>query len=105
MFEAEFWVAVAFVIFVAVLGYVGAHRFLLKGIDDRRGRIRAELEEAVRLKQEAEDILAQYRRKQHEAEHEAQMIIDNARAEAERLAAEAAAKMEDFVARRTKMAE
>ena len=105
MFEAEFWVAVAFIIFVGVLAYFGAHRRLVGGIDERRHRIVAELEEARRLKAEAEALLAQYRRKQEEAEHEARAIIAGAEAEAERLTAEAAAKMEDFVARRTKMAE
>jgi F-type H+-transporting ATPase subunit b len=105
MFEAEFWVAVAFVIFVGVLGYFGVHKLLVKSIDDRRDRIKAELDEARRLKTEAQALLAQYQRRQHEAEREAQAIVASAKAEAERLAAEAEAKLEDFVARRTKMAE
>lgn len=105
MFEAEFWVAVAFVIFVGVLGYFRAHKLLLKSIDDRRERIKAEFDEARRLKAEAEALLATYRRKQQEAEHEAQAIVAGAKAEAERLAAEAEAKIEEFVVRRTKMAE
>jgi F-type H+-transporting ATPase subunit b len=105
MFEAEFWVAVAFVIFVGVLGYFRVHKLLLKSIDDRRERIKAEFDEARRLKAEAEALLATYRRKQQEAEHEAQAIIAGAKTEAERLAAEAEAKIEEFVVRRTKMAE
>jgi F-type H+-transporting ATPase subunit b len=105
MLQAEFWVAVAFVLFVGVLGYFGAHRKLVKGIDDRRDRIKAELAEARRFKDEAQVLLAEYERKRQEAEHEAQAIIASAKAEAERLAAEAAAKVEEFVARRTKMAQ
>jgi F-type H+-transporting ATPase subunit b len=105
MFEAEFWVAVAFVIFVAVLGYFQVHKLLLKGIDARRDRIKAELDEARRLKEEAQALLAQYQKKQQEAEQEAAGILAGAKVEAERLAAEAKAKLEDFVARRTKMAE
>jgi F-type H+-transporting ATPase subunit b len=105
MFEAEFWVAVAFVIFVGVLGYVQAHERLVKSIDDRRERIKAELDEARRLKAEAEALLATYRRKQQEAEREAETIVASAKAEAERLATEAEAKIEEFIARRTKMAE
>jgi F-type H+-transporting ATPase subunit b len=105
MFEAEFWVAVAFVIFIGVLGYFRVHKLLLKSIDDRRERIKAEFDEARRLKAEAEALLARYRRKQQEAEHEAQAIVAGARTEAERLAAEAEAKIEEFVVRRTKMAE
>ena len=49
MFEAEFWVAVAFVMFVGVLGYFQAHKRLVKSIDDRRERIKAEFDEARRL--------------------------------------------------------
>jgi len=105
MFEAEFWVAVAFVIFIGVLGYFRVHELLLKSIDDRRERIKAEFDEARRLKAEAEALLATYRRKQQEAEPEAQAIVAGARTEAERLAAEAEAKIEEFVVRRTKMAE
>jgi F-type H+-transporting ATPase subunit b len=78
---------------------------LLKSIDDRRERIKAEFDEARRLKAEAEALLATYRRKQQEAEHEAQAIVAGAKTEAERLAAEAEAKIEEFVVRRTKMAE
>jgi F-type H+-transporting ATPase subunit b len=105
MFEAEFWVAVAFVIFVGVLAYVGAHRRLVKGIDGRRERITAELDEARRLRSEAEALFATYQRKQHEAEQEAQAIIAGAEAEAKRLATEAETKIEEFIARHTKMAE
>ena len=103
MFEAEFWVAVAFVVFLGVLGYVGAHTRLLKGIDDRRERIKSELDEARRLKAEAEALLATYRRRQQEAEREAETIVASAKVEAERLAAEAEAKIEEFIARHTKM--
>jgi F-type H+-transporting ATPase subunit b len=105
MFEAEFWVAVAFVLFVVVLGYFGVHKLLLQGIDERRGRIKAELEEARRLKAEAEALFATYQRKQQEAEHEAQAIVASAKAEAERLAAEAQTRIKEFIERRTKMAE
>src|SRR5579872_383126 len=105
MFEAEFWVAVGFVLFCGVLGYAGVHRMLLGSLDQRNARIKAELDEARRLKDEAEKLLAEYRRKQHDAEREAAAIIAGAKTEAERVGAEAKAKMEEFVARRTKMAE
>jgi F-type H+-transporting ATPase subunit b len=103
--EPEFWVAVAFVIFLGVLGYVGVHRKVTEALDARAARIRAELDEARRLRDEAEKLLAAYQRKQGEAEQEATAIITEAKAEAERVAAEAKAKMEEFVARRTKLAE
>src|ERR1700730_9486828 len=105
MFGAEFWVAVAFVLFIGVLAYFQVHKLIVKGIDDRRDLIKAELNEARRLKEEAQALLAQYREKQRAAEQEAAAIVAGAKAEAERLALEAKAKMEDFVARRTKMAE
>jgi F-type H+-transporting ATPase subunit b len=105
MLAAEFWVAVAFFIFLGVLGYFGAHNMALKGIDERRNRINAELDEARRLKEEAQALLLQYQHKQQEAEQEAQSILTSAQAEAERLASEAEAKVEEFIARHTKMAE
>ncbi|MBI3705439.1 MAG: ATP F0F1 synthase subunit B [Rhizobiales bacterium] len=105
MGDAEFWVAVAFVIFVAGMGYLGVHRMIAKSLDDRAGRIKAELDEARKLKDEAAQLLAHYQRKRQEAEGEAQEIVAGAKSEAERLAVEAKAKIEEFVARRTKMAE
>ena len=105
MFEAEFWVAVAFVIFVGVLVYVGVPKMLLNALDERGKRVQAELDEARRLKEEAQKLLAEYQGKQREAETEAAAIIAGAKAEAERIAAESKTKMEEFVARRTKMAE
>ena len=105
MFEAETWVAVAFVLFVGVLAYYKAHKPMLRTLDDRRERISAELDEARHLKEEAQALLASYRLKKEEAEQEAQAIIASAQAEAERLASETAARMEELIGRRTKMAE
>ena len=101
----EFWVAVAFVILMAVFAYVGVHRTVLTALDHRSERIRAELDDARRLKDEAAKLLAEYKARHAKAETEAQEIIASARAEAERIAAEAKTKLEDFVARRTKTAE
>src|SRR3954447_7919017 len=103
MFEAEFWVAVAFVMFVGVLIYFGVHRAAVSAIDARRTRIQADLDEARRLREEAQSLLEQYQGKQRQAEREAAGIIAEAEAEAERIAAEAKAKMEDLLARRTKL--
>ena len=105
MFTPEFWVAVAFAIFIGVLIYMGTHRTILDALDRRSARIRAELDEARRLKEEAQALLAEYQRRQGEAEREAAEIVAGAKAEAERLAAEAKAKSEEFLARRTKLAE
>jgi F-type H+-transporting ATPase subunit b len=102
---AEFWVAIAFVIFCGILIYVGAIRKMTDALDQRSARIKAELDEARRLRDEAAQLLAEYQRKQRDAEREAAGIIAGAKSEAERLAAEARTKMEEFVVRRTQMAE
>ena len=101
----EFWVAVAFVLFIAVLIYVGAFKKVTEVLDQRSARIKAELDEARRLRDEAQKLLGEYQRRQREAEREAEAIVAEANAEAERVAAEARAKTEDFIARRTKLAE
>ena len=103
--EPEFWVAIAFVILMAVFAWLGIHRTVLTALDHRAQRIKAELDDARRLKDEAAKLLADYQARRASAEREAQEIVTNARAEAERIAAEARARMEDFVVRRTKTAE
>lgn len=105
LMDAETWVALAFIVFVAGLGFIGVHRMVAKSLDERSARIKAELDEARKLKDEAAELLAEYQRKRHAAEGEAQDIIAGAKAEAERLAVEAKARIEDFIARRTKIAE
>jgi F-type H+-transporting ATPase subunit b len=105
MFDAEFWVAASFFIFLGVLGYFGVHKKLIEALDHRRDRIKSELDEARRLREEAQTLLAHYQQKQKEAESEAAAILTSAKADAERMAIEAGQKMNEFVARRTKMAE
>jgi F-type H+-transporting ATPase subunit b len=101
----EAWVAIGFICFIGLLAYLGVHRKVLDSLDSRQMRIKAELDEAQRLREEAQALLAEFERKGRAAEGEAEAIIASAKAEAERLAAEAKQRMEDFVARRTKMAE
>ena len=103
--EPETWVAIAFVILMVLFAYLGIHRTVLTALDHRAERIKAELDDARRLKEEAAKLLGEYKTRRASAEREAEEIIANAKAEAERIAAEAKAKMEDFVARRTKTAE
>ena len=103
--QPETWVAIAFVILMGVFAWLGVHRTVLTALDHRAQRIKAEIDEARRLKEEAAKLLADYQARRASAEREAQEIVTNARAEAERVAAEAKTRMEDFVARRTKTAE
>jgi F-type H+-transporting ATPase subunit b len=105
MQETENWVALGFILFIALLVYLGVHRKVTDSLDQRQARIKGELDEARRLKEEAQALLAEFQRKGREAEKEAEAIIAGAKAEAERIAGEAKVRMEDFVSRRTKMAE
>src|SRR5882762_9296531 len=101
---AEFWVAVAFVIFFVALGYLNVHRKLLGAIDDRRTGIRKEMDEASQLKAEAQALLADALRKRGELQEESQAIMETARAEAGHLVAEAKSAAEEFVRRRKRLA-
>ena len=105
LYEPETWVAVAFVILMVLFAYLGIHKTVLQALDKRSERIKAELDDARRLKDEAAKLLGEYKTKRASAEREAEEIISSAKAEAERIATEAKAKMEDFVVRRTKTAE
>src|ERR1700721_1140635 len=90
--EPEFWVAVAFVILIGVFVYYGIHRTVLTTLDHRSDRIKAELDDARRLKDEAAKLLGEYQARHASAEREARNIIDSAKAEAEPIAAEANTK-------------
>ena len=105
MFEPETWVAIAFIILMGVFAWLGVHRTVLTALDHRAERIKGELDDARRLKDEAAKVLEEYKTRRATAEREAEEIVANAKAEAERIAADAKTKMEDFVARRTKTAE
>jgi hypothetical protein len=100
MLETESWVAIAFLCFLGLLAYLGAHRKVIDAIDRRQARIKSELEQARRLREEAQALLGEFQRKAHEAENEAQAIMAGAQAEAARLTAEAKSRAEDFVAPR-----
>jgi F-type H+-transporting ATPase subunit b len=101
----ELWVLVSFVLFLGLLVYYKIPNTLAKALDDRADRIRAELEEARRLREEAQQILADYQRKQRDAEKEAEDIIAVARREAEVYAEESRKALSESLQRRLKLAE
>src|SRR6476469_6911360 len=103
--EPEFWVAVSFFIFVVVVLYFGVHKKIAAVLDARALLIEKELEEARRLRIEAEKVLADYRRKEGEAANEAGSIIALAAKEAEMLAAETRKSVKEHFDRRMKLAE
>lgn len=103
--DATFWALVALILFGFVVAYLKVPGMITKSLDDRADKIRDELNEARRLREEAQSLLADYQRKRREAEGEADAIIAEAKDEADRLTAETNAALEDMIARRTKAAE
>lgn len=102
--DHHFWVLVSFLIFIA-LAWKPAVRSITTGLDNRAARIRSDLDEARRLRDEAEQLLAEYRRQEREGAAQAQSIIAHAREEAERVAAQAARDLDLLLARRQRLAE
>lgn len=103
--DATFWATVAFFIFFAIVLYLKVPGMISKSLDERAERIRGELEDARKLREEAQQLLAEYQRKRKDAEKEAAEIVEIAKREAGLLAEEAHAKTEEYVARRTALAE
>lgn len=99
----ELWVAVALLIFIAIV-WRPAGRMIGGSLDARAARIRKELEDAARLREEAQALLAQYQRKHRDAMNQADEIIAAARAEADRIAKQSARDLETTLARREKLA-
>jgi len=103
MRDAEFWVLVAFVLAVAFLVYK-AKAPVIGGLDARAAKIKSELDEALRLREEAQSRLAEYQRKQRDAANEVAAIAALAQAEATRAAAQGARDLEAAIERRKRMA-
>jgi F-type H+-transporting ATPase subunit b len=101
--EPEFWVAVAFVIFVALMVWK-ARKIVTDMLDQRAEAIRRQIDEAERLRREAQDLLADYQRRQADAYKEAEGIIAQARTEAERMKAKAHADLETAIKARERQA-
>lgn len=102
---AQIWSQVALILFLALVIYLGAPKFITKALDERSAKIAAELDAAKKLRDEAQALLSEYQKKRKEAEAEAQEIVAAAQREAATLAAEAKQKTEDYVARRTAVSE
>jgi F-type H+-transporting ATPase subunit b len=103
--DAEFIVAIGFIVFVMILGYLGVHTKLGAALDARIDKVKDELSEAARLRAEAQALMQSFAAKTAEAEAQARSIVEQAKAEAEALSKEAQARIEEYVARRTKQAE
>lgn len=101
--DPTFWVLVAFVIFVALVWKPGA-KAVTQMLDDRAEKIRSDLDKAAKLREDAQALFAEYQKKQRDALQEAQAIVASAKAEAERLSAQAAADLETSLKRREQLA-
>lgn len=102
---AEFWVGIAFGVFVLILLYYRVPKLIAKSLDDRAEAIRKELDEARRLREEAQSLLADYQQKHRNVGQEADAILDQARREAEAFAHETRVSLKDTLERRTQQAE
>lgn len=101
--QPEFWLAVAFALFAGFVLRPLAKK-VAAALDDRSSKIAGELDEATKLRDEAQALLASYQRKSREALKEAEDIVAHAEAEARRLRDEAAAELEAALKRREQMA-
>ncbi|NOT39015.1 MAG: F0F1 ATP synthase subunit B [Alphaproteobacteria bacterium] len=103
--DPTFWVAVGTVLFIGLIVWQGVPKMVGKMLDDRAAAIKGELDEAKRLRAEAEVLLNEYRAKTANAAQEAQAIVDAAKVSAERMASDARAQLAVQIERRAKMAE
>jgi len=99
------WVFLSVVIFFAALAYFGIHKKIAGSLDTRADKIRTDLDEARRLREEAQTLLASYQRKQKEAEEQAEHIVKQARKDAEAMAEQARKDLKERLERRAALAE
>lgn len=103
--QPDFWVGVSFVLFLVLLVYLKVPGMVAKALDERADAIQHELDEAKRLREEAQAVLADYERKKIEAQADAEKIIAQAKREAEIYGEEARRKMQEQIERRSRLAE
>lgn len=103
--DPTIWVFIAVVIFLLSLMYFGIHKKIAGALDARSEAIRNELDEARRLREEAQALLASYQRKQKEAEEQAESIVKQARSDAENMATQARKDLAERLERRAAQAE
>ena len=101
----ELWVAIGLVIFFGILVAVGVPKLVAGALDAKVAKIQAELDEAARLRAEAETLLNQIRAEKIEAQAQAAEMLRTAEADARSMEAEAKIKLEDTLARREALAE
>lgn len=101
--DPTFWTLISFTIFVVLL-FRPVKKAVLGGLDSRIAQIRTEVEEAHKLREEAQTLLASYQRKQREAVQEAKDIVTRAREDAENHRAESERQIADLLKRQEALA-
>lgn len=99
------WVSIFLFLFLGILIWQKVPDLIFKALDKRSKEIQDELDEARKLREEAQTILADYQRKAREAEEEAEGIVTQAKREAEAFAKETREKLNETLERRTKAAD
>ena len=103
--EAESWVLVGLIVFLAILVAAKVPRTVTSKLDEKSNAIQAELDEAARIRQEAEALLAQLKSERAEAEKNSAQMLKDAQEQAKLMAEDAARKLEESLARRSALAE
>ena len=102
--HAESWVLVSFILFVGLLIYLKVPKILMRLLDEHSFKVKSQLDEASKLRDEAAAMLADYRKKQADAERQAAEILAAAQANAAQFAIDSRQKMAETLDRRTKQA-
>lgn len=103
--DTSFWAFIGLIAFFAIIWRFGVHKTVAKGLDSRADAIRTELDEARRLREEAQEILAKYERQQRDAASEAEEIVKKAKLDAEFIRENARKELAERIERRTALAE
>jgi len=105
MLDAHFWVGVALVIFAGILVWAGVPRLAAQALDARADKVRAQLDEANRLREEAQALLADIKAQREQSDKLAAEVMANAKEEAERLQADSRVRLAEQIERRGQLAE
>ena len=103
--SAHFWVGAAFVVFVLILVLTGVHKLAWKALGDAGDKVRAQLDEANRLREEAQALLSRIQADRENAEALSKEILANAQEQAKRMHADAQEKLAEQIQRRGELAE
>src|ERR1700712_4719655 len=103
--DAHFWVGVAFVIFIGLMVWAGVHKLAWNARGESGRKIQGQLDEATRLREEAQGLLQQIKVEREQAEISAKEMLANAQEEAKRMQADAKVKLEEQIKRRGELAE